>query len=219
MSDPLRIDIVSDVVCPWCAVGYNQLRVALEELDEAAEIHWHPFQLNPDMGPEGQNLREHLAEKYGVTPEQSAENRERLTRFADEVGFEMNFSEDMRTYNTLAAHQLIHWAREHGRETEMKLALLKAYFTDKRDISNPDTLCEIAASVGLDGTEARAVLSDGRYADIVREHMTFWTQQGISGVPAVILNQKYLVSGAAGVEQFKRAVSGAIDDKGSSAGA
>lgn len=213
MTSPLRIDIVSDVVCPWCAVGYNQLRVALEQMNQSADIHWHPFQLNPHMPPEGQNLGEHLAEKYGTTPAQSAANRERLTSLAAEVGFEMNFTSQMRMYNTFAAHQLIHWAREHGKETDMKLALLKAYFTDGKDVSNKDTLVAIASDLGLPSDEARAVLEDERFANIVLEHMQFWSNQGITGVPAVVLGSKFLVNGAAGVDHFKHAITAALAEE------
>ncbi|SNY90095.1 Predicted dithiol-disulfide isomerase, DsbA family [Cohaesibacter sp. ES.047] len=210
MSQPLRIDIVSDVVCPWCAVGYNQLRVALEQTGTDAEIHWHPFQLNPDMGPEGQNMGEHLAEKYGVSPEESARNRERISTVAAEVGFEINFSDEMRIYNTMAAHQLIHFASQNGREHDTKQALLKAYFTDGRDVSDIDVLMDVAQAVGLDVEAARTALQEETYAAVVGEHMQFWTRQGISGVPAIILDQKYLVNGAAGVENFKGAIKQAL---------
>ncbi|WP_319533083.1 DsbA family oxidoreductase [uncultured Cohaesibacter sp.] len=206
MSQPLRIDIVSDVVCPWCAIGYNQLRVALEQSGTDAEVHWHPFQLNPDMGPEGQNLREHLSEKYGISTEDSAVNRERIRTLAAEVGFAINFTEEMRTYNTMAAHQLIHFAGFHGLEHQTKQALLKAYFTDGRDVSDMDVLMDIAETVGLDTAAAREAIESGQYLELVQQHMLFWTKQGISGVPAIILDQKYLINGAAGVDNFKRAI-------------
>ena len=166
------------------------------------------------MPPEGQNLRDHLMGKYGITVEQSVANRERIIKAGADVDFPFNFSEETRTYNTLAAHQLIHWAREvgegeKGKEHEMKLALLKAYFTDARDVSDLDVLVDVAQSIGLDGDEARKVLEDETYLDIVRQHMAFWQGQGITGVPAVILNSKYLVNGAAGTDHFKRALEGA----------
>nr|WP_319483213.1 DsbA family oxidoreductase [uncultured Cohaesibacter sp.] len=207
MTQPLHIDIVSDVVCPWCAVGYNQLRVALERLGLEAEIRWQPFQLNPDMAPEGQNLGEHLREKYGVTPAQSKQNRDHITRLGAEVGFQFHFTDDMRMFNTHDAHQLIHWAGLSGRDTEVKQAFQKAYFADGLDISNREVLVGIVADLGFDADEARAILSEQRYDREVREDMAFWRQQGVNSVPAVIIDRKYLVPGAVGVEQFSKILS------------
>ncbi|WP_114007898.1 DsbA family oxidoreductase [Cohaesibacter intestini] len=209
MTDPLRIDIISDVVCPWCAVGYNQLRVALERTGVEADIHWHPYQLNPDMGPEGQERLGYLAEKYGISADDAAKTQQRITDLGKEVGFTFNFAAGQRTYNTLAAHQLIHWARDFGKAHDLKLALLKAYFTDGKNIDDTDILVDIASDQGLDADEARAVLAENRFASDVGEHISFWRQQGISGVPAIILNSKYLLNGAAGVDQFRRALNAA----------
>ncbi len=203
MTAPLRIDIVSDVVCPWCAVGYHQLQKALAETGSEAEIDWHPFELNRDMVLEGENLREHLAAKYGSTPQQSREVRQRITDLGADLGFAFNFADDMRMFNTFKAHQLIHWAAEQGKQTEMKLALFKAYFTDLKDISKVDILVEVAQSLGLNDEEARKALEGERYVDAVRQAQGFWTQQGISSVPAFIFNQKYLIPGAAGIDEFK----------------
>lgn len=203
MSNPVRIDIVSDVVCPWCAVGYHQLLKALTETGANAEIHWHPFELNRDMAPEGENLRHHLAAKYGSTPSQSREIRQRITDLGTELGFDFNFSNDMRMQNTFRAHQLIHWAAEQDCETDMKLALFKAYFTDGLDINDMDVLVSIAKSLELDEADARLALEEERFSKAVREAQTFWTSQGISSVPAIVFDRKYLVPGAAGIEQFK----------------
>ncbi|PLW77763.1 DsbA family oxidoreductase [Cohaesibacter celericrescens] len=212
MSQPLRIDIISDVVCPWCAIGYNQLRTALEEMKLEADIHWHPYQLNPEIPPQGKNLAVHLAGKYGITPEQSIANRGRITQLGADVGFTFNFTSETCTYNTLHAHQLIHWANEFGKEHAMKLALLESYFTDGKNVSDLDILVEAAISVGLDGDVARHILESNKYEALVREHMNFWRDQGITGVPAVVINSKFLVNGAAGVEQFKQAINGAVVD-------
>nr|WP_321446137.1 DsbA family oxidoreductase [uncultured Cohaesibacter sp.] len=209
MTTPLRIDIISDVVCPWCAVGYNQLRVALERVGVEADIHWHPYQLNPDMEAGGQDRLAYLAEKYDISADDAANTQQRITDLGREVGFTFNFSEGQRTYNTLAAHQLIHWAGDLGKAHEMKTALLKAYFTDNRNIGDSETLVEIAAEQGLDADEARAVLTENRFAKDVGEHIAFWRKQGISGVPAIILNKKYLLNGAVGIDQFRRAINAA----------
>lgn len=201
-TQKLRIDLVSDVVCPWCIVGYRQLEQALKASGTDHEIHWHPFELNPDMPTEGQNLSEHIAEKYGSTPEQSREARARLTDLGEGLGFDFKFSDDMRMYNTFNVHQLIHWAETKGLAHELKQALFSAYFTDRRDLSDNDALVDVAVQVGLDGTEAKAALDDQRYAADVRKAENFWVQQGISGVPAIVFDGKHLVTGAQCVENY-----------------
>ncbi len=203
MTTPFQIDIVSDVMCPWCVIGYRQLAEALEASGTAHEIHWHPFELNPQMPPEGQNMRAHLAEKYGTTPQQSKESQARLTALGADVGFAFGFAEDMRMHNTFDTHQLLHFADLSGRKHDLKQALFAAHFTDHRNLSDRAVLADIAAEIGLDRTEALAVLEDQRFADDVRTAESFWTSRGVQGVPAVIFNQRHLVSGAQGVEAFK----------------
>lgn len=198
----MRIDIVSDVVCPWCIVGYKQLEQALAERRLEPELHWHPFQLNPHISEEGQNLREHLAAKYGTTLEASIESRARLTRMGAELGFTFAYTDDMRTYNTFRAHQLLHWAGTQGRQHELKVALFSAFFTRRENVGDPAVLADVAAGIGLHRAEALAVLEDGRYADAVRQEMQFWVEQGIQGVPAIVFERRHLVSGAQGVERF-----------------
>lgn len=199
----LRIDIVSDIVCPWCMVGYRQLAEALKQTHTAHEIHWHPFELNPDMPEEGQNLREHIMEKYGSSQQESDASRIRITEAGAEVGFEFNFTDDTRMHNTFKAHQLLHWAADYGLKHELKQALFAAHFTDNRNISDEEVLADIAEDVGLDREQALAVLADQRYAEVVRTAEQQMQQQGIQSVPAVIFNQRHLVSGAQGVENFK----------------
>jgi len=204
MTDPLRIDIVSDVMCPWCIIGYRQLAQALDQAGTQAEIHWHPFELNPDMPPEGQNLRAHIIEKYGSTPEQSEQNRRQMSNLGAELGFEFNFTDDSRMHNTFNAHQLLHWAGTQGRQHDLKMALFSAHFTDQRDLSDPKVLADIAAGIGLDGDAALEVLQDQRYADEVRAHQQFWLQQGVRGVPAMVFDRKHLVTGAQGADNYAR---------------
>lgn len=199
---PLRIDIVSDVVCPWCVIGYRQLARALQDSGTDYDIHWHPFELNPKMPPEGQNLGEHIREKYGSTREQSLESRARITALGAEVGFEFKFSDDMRMHNTFNVHQLIHWAESRDLAHELKQALFAAYFTDRRNLSDPDVLVDAAGQVSLDRAEAALVLDDQRYASEVRGLEQFWIQQGIRGVPAIVFDKKHLVTGAQGVENY-----------------
>lgn len=198
----LRIDIVSDVVCPWCVVGYRQLEKALEITGVSHEIHWHPFELNPSMPAEGQNLVEHVAEKYGSTKEQSQESRKNITKAGAEVGFEFNFADDMRMYNTFNVHQLLHWAGQQGREHDVKQALFTVHFTHRKNLSDNNVLADVAAEVGLDRSEALIILEDQRFADAVRAAEKMWMDADIRGVPAVVFNRRHLVSGAQGVESF-----------------
>jgi predicted DsbA family dithiol-disulfide isomerase len=207
-----QIDIVSDVVCPWCIVGYRQLDQAIQKTGLRPLVRWHPFELNPDMAPDGQNLRDHLAEKYGTTAAQSLQARSRLRDLGAGLGFTFNFDDDSRMVNTFLAHQLIEWAEEQGRQMQMKLALFKAHFSDGRDVSNIATLAEIAAEQGLDPIEARAVLDEGRMAWNVRAMQKFWIDKGVRGVPAMIFAGKYLLSGAQGVDTYVTALERCIKE-------
>ena len=206
MTEPtsaLRIDIVSDVMCPWCVIGYRQLAAALDAKDIEHEIHWHPFELNPNMPANGQDMRAHLIEKYGITPAQSDTNRANMAALGQELGFQFNFADGFRMHNTFNAHQLLHWADEKGRKHDLKQALFEAHFTHGRNLSDRAVLVDIAAEIGLDRDEASAVLDDQRFAAQVRQEQQFWTKQGISGVPAVVFDRKHLVTGAQGVENYK----------------
>lgn len=202
MSQPLRIDIISDVMCPWCIIGYRQLTQALEATDTAHEIHWHPFELNPEMPPEGQNMREHIIEKYGSTPEQSAQSRAQMKALGTDLGIDFRFAEDTRMHNTFNTHQLLNWAKQQHRMGDLKMALFAAHFTDGRNLSDPTVLADIASEIGLDRDEAIAILDDQRFAADVRNEEKSWVNQGISGVPAVVFNRKHLVTGAQGVDNF-----------------
>ena len=211
----VRIDIVSDVVCPWCIIGYKQLQQALAELvdDVDAEIHWHPFELNPHMPPEGQELREHVAEKYGSTPAQSEAARVRLTQIAESLGFEFRFYDGMRIRNTFKAHQLLHWAREQGRQTDLELALFASYFSGGEAVDDIEVLASVAARVGLDKAEATAVLSEGRFAEAVREEQRFWLGKRIHAVPSFILDGRYLIPGAQDPAVFVAALRRLVSEK------
>jgi predicted DsbA family dithiol-disulfide isomerase len=201
-SERLRIDIVSDVVCPWCVIGWRQLERALAATGVAAEVHWHPFELNPGLGAEGEDLAEHLAAKYGTTPEASRASRARIAALGAELGFEFAYRDGARIRNTFRAHQLIQWAGTRGRGDAAEQALFAAYFTRGEDVHDLDALAAVADGIGLDPAEARAVLAEGRFADAVRAEEAAWAGRGIRAVPAVILAGRYLVSGAQGVENY-----------------
>jgi predicted DsbA family dithiol-disulfide isomerase len=204
---PLRIDIVSDVVCPWCIIGYKQVEKALTMLDTPveAEFWWHPFELNTNMPPEGQDVAEHIHQKYGSTPEQSQANRRRLAEIGAAVGFEFGQQPDRRIYNTFKAHKLLHMAgHEQGwrKQTELKLALFEAYFQQNRDVSDENVLIDVAQSVGLDGDACRAWLADAALGEAVRVEQAHWLDQNITGVPAIIFDQRFMVPGAQSAETF-----------------
>ena len=204
---PLRIDIVSDVVCPWCIIGLKQFEQALTLVgqDIAAETHWHPFQLNPHMAPEGEDTAEHIARKYGSTPEQSRANRSRLSDIGNSVGFAFNYGDGMRIYNTFNAHKLLTiFGSERGwrAQTALKMALFTAYFQDRSDVSDTDVLCDIAEAQGMDRAVALAWINDAALTETVRAEMEHWTDQNITGVPAIIFDQKYMVPGAQSAETF-----------------
>lgn len=201
---PIRVDIVSDVVCPWCVIGYHQLARAAQEADIAIDVHWHPFELNPGMAPEGENLREHIAAKYGTTPEASQQARTRLTELGKDLGFTFDFADDMRMVNTFRAHQLIDWAQDHGKGHAANMALMRAYFGQRADLNDPAVLVAVAQEIGLDAENARAMLESGDKADRVRQKEQFWTSRGVSGVPAMIFARQHLVTGAQGEENYAR---------------
>ena len=210
MTVKLKIDFVSDVACPWCAVGLASLEKALERLTGVieAQLHFQPFQLNPQMGPEGQDITEHLSQKYGSTPEQQAANWRALCQRAAAVGFEFREEGRGRTWNTFDCHRLLHWAGEQGQgpQRALKMALLQAYFTRGENPSDHDVLLGAAQAAGLDTQRARAILASDEYTSQVRERQRFYTQAGISAVPSVIINDQHLVQGGQPPEVFEQAL-------------
>ncbi|MGB0134383.1 DsbA family oxidoreductase [Dokdonella sp.] len=205
---PLKIDFVSDVSCPWCAIGLKALEQAIARVGDAVdvELHFQPFELNPQMPPEGQDTAEHLKQKYGSSPEQLAANREAIRARGAELGF--TFNQRDRIYNTFDAHRLLHWAGLESRSSELALkqALLRAYFTDGDDVSSHANLVRIAASAGLDEGKARKILESGVYAEDVRAQEQKFLNNGIHSVPAVIINDRHLISGGQPVEVFEQAL-------------
>lgn len=212
---PVRIDFVSDVVCPWCAVGLLSLEQAIARLGDevAVEIAFQPFELNPQLAAEGEDIGEHLARKYGSTPQQLEQNREAIRARGAEFGFAFNARD--RIWNTFDAHRLLHWAglQDAASERALKHALLRAYFTDGENVSSHGALLRIVASAGLDGTRAAAVLASNEHADAVREREALYAQRGIRSVPAVIINDRYLVSGGQPVEVFEGALRSVIEGR------
>lgn len=207
MNAPLKIDFVSDVSCPWCVIGLRALEQALERVGDAtADIHFQPFELNPQMPPGGQDIAEHLAQKYGSTREQLTRNQEAIRARGAELGFAFDMHKRSRVYNTFDAHRLLHWAEEEGHQLELKRALFAAYFTDGRDPSDREVLIDVATQAGLDPLRAREILESDRYAQDVRERQRFYAERGIQAVPSVIVNDKYLIQGGQPVEVFEQAL-------------
>jgi predicted DsbA family dithiol-disulfide isomerase len=204
----LRIDFVSDISCPWCVIGLKSLEQALVKVGDvaSADVHFHPFELNPQMVPEGEDIGEHLARKYGATEEQGAKTREMIRARGAELGFEFAMEKRGRIYNTFDAHRLLHWASLQGRQAELKMALFEAYFTKGENPGSHEVLTRVAAEIGLDATEAAEVLATGAYEEEVREEEAFFQRQGISAVPAIIINQRHLISGGQPPEVFEKAL-------------
>ncbi len=215
MTTALKIDFVSDVSCPWCAIGLKSLDQALARVagEISAELHFQPFELNPQMGPAGQEITEHITEKYGITPEQAHANRENIRLRGQALGFTFSKADQpgggrSRIYNTFDAHRLLHWAELEGADKQraLKEGLLKAYFTDGESPASHDVLARVAAKAGLDAARAREILASNLYADEVRERESFYLTQGIHSVPAVIINDRHLISGGQPPEVFEQAL-------------
>jgi predicted DsbA family dithiol-disulfide isomerase len=222
MTHYLKIDFVSDVACPWCVIGLRALEQALTNAADAveADITFQPFELNPNMPAGGQNLAEHITEKYGSTAEQSAASRAMIRSRGTEVGFTFNMSDESRIYNTFDAHRLLHWAGIVGRQRELKHSLFKANFTDGANVSNHEVLVDAAVAAGLDGDVAREVLASGRYSEAVREAERDWISRGIRSVPAIVINGTWLISGGQPASAFEQALRGIAAELGhASAGA
>jgi predicted DsbA family dithiol-disulfide isomerase len=210
MTQTLHIDFVSDVACPWCAVGLASLERALQNLagEVPVEIRFQPFELNPQMGAEGQDVTEHLTQKYGSTPEQQAQARAGLAQRGAAVGFEFRKEGRGRIWNTFDAHRLLFWAGEQGaqQQRDLKMALLRAYHGEGRNPSDPAVLAEVAESVGLDRKQAEDIVAGDRYAQEVRDAEQHWHSLGISAVPSVVINNRHLIQGGQPPELFEQAL-------------
>jgi predicted DsbA family dithiol-disulfide isomerase len=204
----MKIDFVSDIACPWCAVGLNALEIALKRVgdDIPVTLHMQPFELNPDMAKEGVDASEYLASKYGLSAAQLAVNRANIRARGDAVGF--TFGERSRVWNTFDAHRLLHWAglQDSAKQRALKHALLRAYHGDGRNPSSTEVLVELVQQVGLDVAKARSILESDTYTREVRAAEQFWIGNGINSVPAVIINDQHLISGGQPPEVFEQAL-------------
>ncbi len=215
MAKKIKIDVVSDVVCPWCAVGYKRLEQAIKEMgiQDQIELEWQPFELNPHMPIEGQDLGEHIAEKYGSTREQQKESQERLTEFGAELDFKFDYFEGMRMVNTFDAHVLLEYAHEQGKQTELKIRLLNAFFGERKDVSKREVLKQELEAVGLNATEAFAVLDNKEARNKVKDTEKYWHSLGVNSVPTVVFNKKSAVTGAQPVTVFKQVLTELLNEQ------
>jgi predicted DsbA family dithiol-disulfide isomerase len=215
MTASLKIDFVSDVACPWCVIGLRSLDVALARLsgEVEADIHFQPFELNPHMGPEGEEITAHITKKYGISPEHAATNREAIRERGAALGFKFSRPDEPgggrhHVYNTFDAHRLLHWAGEQGADLQraLKENLFTAYFTEGKNPSSPEVLVEAAARAGLDAAGAQAIVQGDDHAADVRRQEAYFTSRGIHAVPAVIINDRHLIAGGQPPEVFEQAL-------------
>lgn len=225
MAEPnlprLSVDIVSDVMCPWCIIGWLKFQHVMAHFAARVDfrVQWHPFELNPDMPPEGEDAAAHVMRKYGITAEQSRANSGKLAGVAADLGFQFNRGSGFRMRNSFDAHRLLTWAgaleepdqaAATGVQTALKLALFAAHFTDNRDVSDHAVLADVAASVGLDRARAAAILASGEFGEMVRAEEAYWAGQNITGVPAFILGGRMMIPGAQDPEVFIRVIENKI---------
>lgn len=207
---PIRIDFVSDVSCPWCAIGLQALEQAIARVgdDARVELHFQPFELNPALAAEGEDAIEHLTAKYGMSEQQARDNGEAIRARGAELGFTFDMDRRRHVWNTFDAHRLLHWAGLESLQAQraLKHALLRAYFTDGENVSDHDVLARLAGSAGLDAARARRILASDEFADAVRERERHYTGSGITAVPSVIFNDRHLVQGGQPVDVFERAL-------------
>jgi predicted DsbA family dithiol-disulfide isomerase len=213
----LSVDIVSDIMCPWCIIGWLKFQTVMTHFAGRVDfrVQWHPFELNPAMPREGEDAAAHVMRKYGITAQQSSANSAKMAAVAADLGFTFNRGPGFRMRNSFDAHRLLTWAAAledpdqaaaTGVQTALKLALFAAHFTDNRDVSDHAVLADVAASVGLDRTRAAAILASGEFGEMVRSEEAYWADQNITGVPAFILGGRMMIPGAQDPDVFIRVI-------------
>jgi predicted DsbA family dithiol-disulfide isomerase len=215
LTDKISVDIISDVMCPWCLVGYKRFEQALKQLgvEDKFKITWHPFELNPNIAIEGEELLEHLSNKYSMSTEQAKEALNKMKDAFDDAGSSYVYEEGKRILKTVDAHILLDYAQDSGKQTELKLALFEAYFTENRDISKREVLEDIVKSVGLDSTKAMARLDESNSIEDIKEKENYWLQRGIKSVPTIVFNQSSMMNGAYPVESYKGMIKKLLETK------
>ncbi|MGB0664875.1 MAG: DsbA family oxidoreductase [Pontibacterium sp.] len=219
MKPRVQIQFISDVMCPWCVVGLGNLKQALAALEDeyTADIVCQPFEINPEMVEEGEQIQEHLMEKYKMTAEDYVQSREELISRGQAIGFEYHYDDNSRIWNSFDAHRLLHWAQPQGQQLALKEALFQAHFHDNRNVSDHAILAEVAASVGLNQEEALALLASDQFADEVRQQEQYWHKNGVSSVPSIVINDKYLITGGQPAHVFQQAIANIMAEEAASA--
>ena len=213
MADKIKIDIVSDVVCPWCTIGYKRLDKAISEMgiQDQVEIEWQPFELNPHMPKEGQNVQEHITEKYGSSLEEQKRSQEYMAEAGAELGFTFDYFDEMRMANTFEAHILLEYAKAFGKQTELKMRLTTAFFSERKDVSDRAILKQALLDVGLNAEEALANLDNDQSRYEIRSKEDYWKNLGVNSVPTIVFNRKSAVTGAQPVDVFKQILSEVLE--------
>lgn len=206
MEEKLKIDIVSDVVCPWCTIGFKRLEKAIAELgiEDKVDIEWQPFELNPNMPAIGQNVQEHITEKYGSTLQQQKESQQFMSDAGAELGFTFDYYDEMRMSNTFDAHILLEYAKDHDKQTELKMRLTASFFSERKDVSNREVLRQTLIDVGLDADEGMAKLDDDNARTEVRNKEAYWQKLGVRSVPSFVFNKESAITGAQPTDLFKQ---------------
>ncbi|WP_067149240.1 DsbA family oxidoreductase [Pseudotamlana agarivorans] len=214
MKKKLKIDMVSDVVCPWCTIGFKRLEKAIAELgiEDQVEVEWQPFELNPHMPKEGQNVTEHITEKYGSTLEQQKASQQQMTEIGEELGFKFDYFENMRMVNTFEAHILLDYAKKYNKQTDLKMRLTTAFFSERKDVSDREVLKQALIDVGLNAEEGMALLDNDEVRYNIKSQEAFWQNAGVQSVPTVVFNRKSAVTGAQPVDVFKEVLSEMLEN-------
>jgi predicted DsbA family dithiol-disulfide isomerase len=209
MKEKIKIDIVSDVVCPWCTIGYKRLEKAIIALgiEDQVVITWQPFELNPNMPIEGQNVTEHISEKYGSTLEQQEASKKNMTEVGTELGFKFDYFKEMRMVNTFEAHILLEYASNFDKQTELKMRFTTAFFSERKDVSKRDFLAQALLDVGLNTEEGMAKLDNEIARKEIRTKQDYWKSLGVNSVPTVVFNRKSAVTGAQPIATFEQVLS------------
>lgn len=215
MTDKIKLDIISDVVCPWCIIGYKRLESVILEMgiEDRVEIEWHPFELNPHMPPQGEEIIGHMSGKYGMTRAVSLQNLKNMAQLGEEAGFKFDFFDGMKMVNTRDVHIMLDYAKSHGLQTQLKLRLFEAFFSERKNISDRHVLAGELRAVGLDVEEGLAFLKDEAVQERIHTQENYWLGMGISSVPTMVLNQSGILRGAQGIDTYKMILNGLMNEQ------
>ncbi|WP_378186348.1 DsbA family protein [Aquimarina sp. W85] len=213
-TDKVTLDIISDVVCPWCTIGYKRLQKAIDEMGvrDKVVVEWQPFELNPTMPSEGENVIEHITNKYGASKKDQLRSKEHMAQAGAELGFKFDYFDEMRMVNTRAAHVLLDYAKENNKQTELKMRLVTAFFSERKDVSDREILIQEIKNIGLDAKEALFRLDDTTAHKEVQAKETYWQNLGVSSVPTMVFNGSSAVTGAQSVDVYKQILTEVLKD-------